>query len=247
MTRLLSSLAAVLAITFVANAKTDRYALNVENFSELEVVDGVNVEYKCNPDSAGWVAFECEPEFATRITFTNKNSKLTIQTTAEEQPFSDMPVVTVYSPALQKVTNSGDSTLVVTSCVPVKKFSARQIGNGTLVVKHIEADKVDVAITAGNGSIEISGTAKSGKFSNVGTGNIKSDDLVIEEATCLVLGSGSIYCSPVESLKIYGAGSGQVIYTTTPEKVKNRSLGVKSMAAIKDVAPTSPDKYLSEN
>lgn len=234
-------------LVFSSYAQTARYSINVENFSELQVVDGVNVDYKCSQDSAGWVVFECEPEMASKITFTNKNSKLTIQTTAEETPYKGMPVVHVYSAALQKVVNSGDSTLTVYSCVPVKKFTARQIGNGNLTVNHLETDKIDVSLTAGKGNIRISGTARNGKLSNVGTGHIYADDLVIDKATCLVLGSGSIYCSPVEILKIFGAGSGQVIYTTAPEKVQNRSLGVKSVAMLKDVVPASMDKYLTNN
>lgn len=236
-----------LALALSVNAKTERYALNVENFSELQVVDGINVEYACNPDSAGWVVYECEPEMASCITFSNIKNKLSIQTTAEEQPYVGLPTVRVYSQALQKVTNSGDSTLTVNSCVPVNKFSVRQIGNGNLVVKHIAAKKIDVSIATGNGNVHINGTANSGKLSNVGTGHIYADDLVIDKATCWVLGSGSIYCSPVENLKIFGAGSGKVVYTTAPEKVQNRSIGVKSMAMLKDVAPSSSDKYLSDN
>lgn len=247
MKRLFSCFAFASFIALATPAQTAKYALNVENFSELEVVDGINVEYRCNPDSAGWVAFECAPEMASKITFTNKNNRLTIQTTAEEEPYHDMPVVRVYSAALQKVTNSGDSTLTVYSCVPVKKFTARQIGNGNLVVDHVESDNIDLSLTAGNGNIRISGSSRSGKFSNVGTGHIFADDLVIEKATCLVLGSGSIYCSPVENLKIFGAGSGQVIYSTTPEKVQNRSIGVKSIAQAKDIHSSEFNKFLTQN
>lgn len=247
MKRLFSSLALAAFITLAAPAQSAKYALNVENFSELEVVDGINVEYKCNPDSAGWVAFECEPDMASKITFTNKNNRLTIQSTAEDQPYSDMPTVFVYSAALQKVTNSGDSTLTVHSCVPVKKFTVRQIGNGNLIVDHVQTDKIDVSITAGHGNIRISGNSHNGKLSNVGTGHIYADDLVIEKATCLVLGSGSIYCSPVENLKIFGAGTGQVIYTTTPEKVQNRSIGVKSVALIKENPSSEFDNFLTQN
>ncbi len=247
MKRLFSLLAFTSFIALTAPAQVAKYALNVENFSELEVVDGINVEYKCNPDSAGWVAFECEPDMASKIAFTNKNNKLTIQTTAEEQPYTGVPTVRVYSAALQKVVNSGDSTLTVHSCVPVKKFAVHQIGNGNLVVDHIQTDKIDVKLTAGKGNIRIAGTCESGKLSNVGTGHIYADDLVIEKATCLVLGSGSIYCSPIDNLKIFGAGTGQVIYTNTPAKVQNRSIGVKSIALIKEHNSSELDKYLTNN
>ena len=246
MTRLFF-IATALFLALSATAKPERYALKVENFSELEVIDGINVEYVCNPDSAGWAVYECEPNYASYITFTNNNNKLSVQTTAEDKPYTGLPTVRVYSQALQKVTNSGDSTLTVYSCVPVNKFSARQIGNGNLEVKHIQAKKIDVSITTGNGNIRINGTANSGKLSNVGTGHIYADDLVIDKATCWVLGSGCIYCSPVENLKIFGAGSGKVIYTTAPDKVQNRSLGVKSMALIKDVAPSNNNKLLTNN
>ena len=58
MKHLLTSLMLIVAtVVTMSGQKLSRYELNVSDFSELKVVDGVNVDYKCNPDSAGMVCF----------------------------------------------------------------------------------------------------------------------------------------------------------------------------------------------
>ena len=63
-------------VTFVtAKAETTDYKLDVHDFSELVVVDGINVDYFCKPDSAGIAVFSCEPEMASHIMFSQKNDR----------------------------------------------------------------------------------------------------------------------------------------------------------------------------
>ena len=76
-------------VTFVtAKAETTDYKLDVHDFSELVVVDGINVDYFCKPDSAGIAVFSCEPEMASHIMFSQKNDRLTIRTDADEYPIA---------------------------------------------------------------------------------------------------------------------------------------------------------------
>ncbi len=60
--------AATAAIAAYA-AEPTRYELDVKDFTELKVTDGINVDYRCNPDSAGKAVFNTSPELASAIYF----------------------------------------------------------------------------------------------------------------------------------------------------------------------------------
>lgn len=229
------------AAAFVA-AKADisGHKLNVHDFTELVVVDGINVDYYCNADSAGWAVFSCEPDMASHILFTIKNDRLTIRTDADEHPIDGVPRVCVYSTSLTKVENSGDSTLHVHKTVPVSSFKAKQIGNGNLIIDDIEADRLDAGITTGKGILKINGKAQKATITNVSTGTIDASALEVGDLKCVLFGTGNIEVKPMGNMRIYGTGPGSVIYHKQPAKVSNRSIGVKvhaledKVAAIKD-------------
>ncbi len=223
------------AAVLAAVAQPADYKLNVQNFCELTVVDGVNVEYHCRPDSAGWAIFTCEPEIASRIMFSNNAEKLTIQTDADESPVEGVPLVVVYSASLRRCENSGDSTLTVYLDVPVNQFKAKQIGNGNLVVHNVDAASLEAGVTAGHGSITVDGKAPKASYSNVGSGPIDASGLQAEQVKCFVFGSGNVDCVATEQLKVFGAGSGTVIYHDAPGKITNRSIGVKTSPCTPEV------------
>ena len=203
------------------------YRLNVHNFSELTVVDGVNVDYYCRPDSSGWAVFYTSPDKASQIMFENKAERLTIRSAADETPIDGLPTICVYSAVLHKVENSGDSLVRVISPAHVEDFKVSQIGNGTIKVTGVDADYVEAGITAGRGQLSIDGKANKAKFKNVSTGPIDASGLVIGQANCFIFGTGDIDCYPKDQLRVYGAGSGKVYYHEKPDKITNRGIGVK--------------------
>lgn len=206
------------------------YKLNVQNFCELKIVDGIEVDYYCRDDSAGWAIFTCPPGIASKIMFSNENECLSIQTDADEETITDVPVIKVYSAALRKVENCGDSTVCVHSLCPVNEFSAKVVGNGLLEVFGIDAPKVNGGITAGKGTLRLHGHAHNLTVKNIGAGPIDASDLAADEVKCYMFGSGSVDCNPTNQLKIYGAGSGAVHYKGSPTKITNRGIGVKAIA-----------------
>ncbi|MDE6134371.1 MAG: DUF2807 domain-containing protein [Muribaculaceae bacterium] len=224
------SFIAFAAITFFAAYAEDvTYRLKIENFTELTVVDGVNVDCYCRPDSAGWAVFSSDPEYASCITFNNNASRMTVQTTADERPISGMPRITLYCTGLTKIENSGDSLLrVYCETVHAESLKAVQIGNGRMEIKNISSGNLDAGVAAGKGSLSIEGKTDKAKIRNVGTGFIDASGLEVGEVSCFIFGTGDIACTPSEKLKVYGAGSGRVLYTEEPKKVTNRSIGVKT-------------------
>ena len=205
------------------------YNLKLSNFTELNVTDNVNVVYHSSEDSTSYAHFACIPDVSSHILFTQDKAKLHIQVDFTEISAKDVPTVHVYSPALTKVENAGDSTITITPISTTQPLKIRIVGNGGIVVEEIEATQIDAGINTGKGHINLSGTTSKLKLSNVGTGAIEAGNLYARTVKVVQLGTGNIDCRATESISIYGAGSGTVYYTGHPEKVSNRSLGIKAV------------------
>ena len=94
-------MALIATICLPLSAQAADYSLNVANFCELTVVDGVPVDYVCCADSAGMVVFSAEPGDASKITFSNNKEHLRIQSAADDRPLKGLPRVRVYSASLR--------------------------------------------------------------------------------------------------------------------------------------------------
>lgn len=223
----LSLLLSILLITVAAHAQTARYALHVEDFKELRVVDGIAVDYSSRTDSAGWVVFYASPEQVSNIMVSSNLGRLTLQSSADQEPIKGLPRVRVYSSRLNKVTNSGDSLVRVNLSQKVADFSAHQIGNGRLVVKGLDAETLHASATAGKGSLTISGKAAMVKMKAVGAETINARELNATNVTCFVMGPSHVACAPADRLKIYGMGSGQIMLYSKPKHLTNNSIGIK--------------------
>lgn len=208
-------------------AGLSRYELDVNDFSELKVIEGINVDYVCNPDSAGKAVFYTSSDLASVLMFSNNKNKLEMQIATDGINYEGLPTVTVYSNFLTKVENSGDSTVRILSVAPGPRFKANLIGNGRIVVRTVNATQVDASINSGNGTVVVNGKCVTAKLSNVGTGAVEADGLMATDVKCILLGTGSVGCSVKQNLTVIGTGSGTVYHKGTPEKVTNRSLGIK--------------------
>ena len=78
MKKLLFAIMAIFAAV-VATAQTQNYVIDVKDFNELKVTDGVNVIWKCDADSAGLVSFTTTPEMVPLILLENKKNQLKIE------------------------------------------------------------------------------------------------------------------------------------------------------------------------
>jgi len=207
-------------------AQAAPYALDVKDFSEIKLIDGINVTYRCMPDSAGWVTFDCEESIANKILFSNTKNKLKIELATDGQVVKNLPMITVYSSFLAKAENSGDSTLTVISPAAASEFSARIIGNGSIVATGLHATKVEGKIDTGKGHLVLVGKARNVVLSNTGTGRIEAGSLSAEVGKCKLFGTGPIDCCVSKELTVVGLGSGTVYLKGSPT-IKNRTLGVK--------------------
>ena len=215
--RILSLIAITASILAVNAEELKRYEIDVKDFSELKVIEGLAVDYKCSEDSAGMAVFTTSPDMASLLMFTNNKNKLEIQISTDGIDYQGLPKITVYSRFLNKVENSGDSLVRVLSVAPSPSFKARLIGNGTLSVHGIDTNTLDGSLATGNASATLS---------LVGTGSIQADELDADDIKCSLLGTGYIECNPLKTLNVVGASSGKVYHKGSP-KIKSRAIGVK--------------------
>ena len=214
------------AIICVSASFAAPYALNMKDFTELKVVDGINVIHKCMPDSAGCVTFETSESIAPKILFSNNKNQLKIELSTDGETIKGLPTVHVYSSFLAKAENSGDSTITVITPAPASQLKLRVIGNGTIIAKDIHATQAEGKIDSGKGHVVMTGKVQNVKLSNTGTGRIEAGNLQAETGKCSILGTGPIDCSVSDELTIVGLGSGTV-YVKGKPKIKNRTIGVK--------------------
>lgn len=234
----LSIMFAVSVCVGTFGAELTRYELDVNDFSELKVIEGLNVDYKCVPDSAGKAVFTTTPDLASVLMVSNNKGKLEMQISTDGIDYKDLPVITVYSNFLTRVENSGDSTVRVLSVAPGPQFKAKVIGNGRLVVRNVNATQVDANLATGNGQLVLYGKCQSAKYSLTGTGSIQADDLKAVSVKCRSTGTGTIGCYVTGDLMVVGMGSGKVYYAGHPEKITTRSVGLKVIPLDQEDTPS---------
>jgi hypothetical protein len=223
------------ALGFAAKAQQaelKQYKLDVKDFAELQVVDGINVVYECSADSAGYATFETTDNKVSMILFSNDKNTLKIELQTDGAVVADLPTVTVRSKFLSKVENSGDSTIYVNSPAPSGEIKFRVIGNGSIIAKGLHATNVEGKLDTGRGHLVLQGVTQWAKLRTVGSGCIEAGELKADKGNFLIGGTGSIDCNVTGELNVKGLGSGKVYCKGTPT-VKNRTLGTVKVIEVK--------------
>ncbi len=202
------------------------YSLKIGDFTELKLLDGVNVNYSSSADSAGYAVFTCPPSMASYFIFDRKNNKLTVRLSSENPIQGSLPTVTLHSKYLIKAENNSDSTLRILSVANGPKFEGVVEGNGTLVARNIVANEIKLSLRLGHGMIVASGSCDKLGVKFVGTGVIQADDLKAQSVSINCSGTGSVGVWGVDKLSVFGMGSTSIYYKGHPE-IKNRSVGPK--------------------
>ena len=218
----------LLALTMTCKAQeTQRFVVKVGDFTQLSVVNHINVEYRCNPDSTGLAVFTAMPELANQIVFSNNNKgKLSLTVASDSIYKKQVPKVVVYSGYLTHAENFGDSTLLITNVAPTPFVKFKLINNGTLKVASVEATTVEVEILTGKGDVEVAGKCTDLKVKNTGKATIDTENLVATNVNCRIIGTGKVYCRVNGGvLAVNGSGTGKVYYRGTPSEVKSFQLG----------------------
>lgn len=227
MKRVLINVLLLACAVFTVTAQPTRHEVKVGNFSRLVVTADVNVDYRCNPDSAGLAVMYCEQSVADHFIFSiNKKGRLNIQLDNAYQQLEYLPKVTVYSSSLEEAENASDSTLRIIGLPRMASFKVMLIDNGKVIARGIDVSHLDLQILSGKGKIIAQGYCDDLAVRLVGTGEIQADDVRAENVTCRIMGTGRIGCHvDGGELKVSGSGTGKVYYKGTPTKVSVRKLG----------------------
>jgi len=228
MTRLIAIILAFIsfAATVGAAEPVETYTINTGEFSRLKIIDGINVDYICSPDSAGIATFAATKDMASNIGFANNKGELTISLTTTDISTQGRPSVKLYSSFLTSIENSGDSLVRVLTVAPCPAFSVKQVGNGRMVVRDINATRVNASLATGNGTVVVYGKCEEASLKLTGTGTVQADELEAKTVKCSAYGTGTIGCWPTGVLKVHGMGSTRIYYRGKPE-IKSRAVGVK--------------------
>ena len=199
----------------------------MSDFNRLTVIDNINVNYCCNPDSAGLVVFNCSQEIADALIFSySSNGRLSIQMNDDFEKLKNLPVLTLYSSTLEEAENAGDSVLRVSKLPPLKNFKVRLTDNGKVIVRGVRASQLELQILSGKGKIIADGSCDDLSLRLVGTGEIQADKVKATNVSCRIMGTGSMGCDVNGGeLKVSGSGTGKVYYKGNPSKVSVRKLG----------------------
>lgn len=227
MKRVLISALAILLTSMAMTAQVTRKEIKVGNFNRLVVTDNVNVNYRCNADSAGIaVIYGTQEEIQHLIFSLNDKGRLSIQVEDEFERKHNIPNITIYSSSLDEAENAGDSTLRITGLPPMKEFKVRNIDNGKVIAKGLRASKLELQILSGKGKIIADGTCDDLAAKLIGTGEIQADNVKATSVVCRIMGTGNIGCNVNGGeLKVSGSGTGKIYYKGKPSKVSVRKLG----------------------
>ena len=227
MKKVLISIILTVSVLFSANAQMKHHVVKVGDFNRLTVIDNINVNYCCNPDSAGLAVFNCSQEIADALILSySSNGRLSIQVNDDFERLQNLPALTLYSSTLEEAENAGDSVLRVSKLPPLKNFKVRLTDNGKVIVRGVRASQLELQILSGKGKIIADGSCDDLSLRLVGTGEIQADKVKATSVSCRIMGTGSMGCDVNGGeLKVSGSGTGKVYYKGNPSKVTVRKLG----------------------
>ena len=225
--QLLISILIAATVALAAPAQVTRHVVKISDFTRLNLLDDINVNYRCNPDSAGLIVMNCSQDVASHLIFSiNDKKRLSIQVDDSYERQGNLPTLTIYSSTLDEAENAGDSTLRINGLPPLKAFKLRNIDNGKIIARGLRASRLELQILSGKGKIIADGSCDDLDIRLIGTGEIQADQVIAGNVSCRIIGTGSIGCNVKDGfLKVSGSGTGKVYYKGNPNKVTVRKLG----------------------
>lgn len=211
---------------FDGTAQSHHYELRVGDFDNLKILDNVNVEWRCNPDSTGMVTFYSPKEYVDAFILSNNGKgTLKVQASTEALKKGNLPTLTLYSDFLTYVGNYSSADVRVINPPACAQFKVTQEGNGHVTVEGLRCTTVEAKLLTGKGVVSVSGECGTAKLSLTGTGEIRADELKATDVKCSFRGTGAIFCYPVEKLSTKGIGTTKIYYKGLPEEILKKGGG----------------------
>jgi hypothetical protein len=225
MKKLIFALATLLTTAIGVQAENVFY--KVGPFHKLSVRGDVDIVYRVNPDSTGMARYDDADFPEEPFNLSINKGKLNVRRSPDAT--GKRPVLYLWSDFLMEATNEGVGEMSIALGASAPEFSATMIGNGKIMVDNLNVTVLNAAVKTGNGSIVMSGKCPEAYLSMIGAGIIQADNLDAELVDCKVIGTGTIGCNPLETLKIHGIGTTKIYYKGTPTISKSGGAKLFSM------------------
>jgi len=217
----------------------DRYLVTetrrVTTFNELRNSTSFDVIYK-QADTFG-ISISAEENIMNYIETNVYDESLEIRTSPATicLDYNEKPVVTVTSPLLRKVVNSGSGSLIADrmtgETVIIKNSGSGDIsaelaecddfetilsGSGDIDIQTLICLNSDIFIS-GSGNTSVSGNCETTHLKVSGSGNFYGSGMETNTASVIISGSGSTYTNIEEYLNGHISGSGNIYIKGNPE------------------------------
>lgn len=205
------------------------------SFDELMNTTSFDVIYK-QADTFG-ISISAEENIMNYIETNVFDERLEIRTSPATicLDYNEKPVITVSSPLLRKVVNSGSGSLIADrltgGTVTIKNsgsgdisaelaecddFESSLTGSGDIDIQALICLSSDMVIS-GSGNTSVSGNCGTTHIKVSGSGNFYGSGMEANTASVIISGSGSTYTNIEEFLSAHISGSGNIYVKGDPE------------------------------
>ncbi len=207
----------------VGNDEYTTEIFKVPDFTKVNMLADLNVVYKVNPDSAGYISIYAEENILDLIEFETKKGKLEVKFNTLRTPEFGVVLVRMYSNSLTEVENLGVGVFDIRSKISAPELSFTQTGAGQIRATDTESGVIKASV-GGAGDVVLGGKTGMGVYSVNGAGDINAKAVKAEEVNASITGNGEISCSADKNIKTFITGSGIIRYDGDAE-LKTRTVG----------------------
>ena len=194
----------------VGNLET--YTVDAGEITEIRVE--LFCDVKCYAAASETVKFEIQPNLWEYIAIEESGGVLTVRSTRNITWSDKTPVLTVSTPALERVSLAGAGNFTALDTIAGDSLAFRLDGASS-VSAELDVAKLSVNMS-GAGDINFSGKADTADFDLSGAGRLDALRLQTRKASVGLAGVGTVRVNCSESLRIDAGGLGTVEYKGSP-------------------------------
>jgi len=194
------------------------YTIPVGEITEIHVESFCDIIYYSAPSDT--VTLEIQPNLREYFTVEESNGVLTVKSTRSISWTSKTPVLTVSTPALNRLSLTGAGTFSTQDTITSDSFTLSISGAGSGKAS-LDVERLTVTLS-GAGSFKLSGKADKASYTLSGAGELDALSLQAREADVKLSGVGAVRLSCSEFLSITAGGVGSVEYRGSPRLNLNK-------------------------
>lgn len=203
--------------TIVGNGNVVTQQRTLGSFTSVASSISGTVDVICKSANAGLVEIEADENFVPFIRTEVVGSSLRIFTDNVQLSSPHRFVIRVYAGTIDSYTATGSGKNTV-SLVDTPQFTGVLSGSGLLSVA-VTTSNATLTVS-GSGELQCSGTAQAVSATLSSSGILNCRNLIAQQATTVLSGSGSIIIFASQSLEATVSGSGTLLYFGNPPVIR---------------------------